>query len=247
MKAEERKELETNALRAWATRWKERLRGRALYGVVGTLILVTLAVVIFLYWRSAKRAADSARIMDYVSADSEKKLDDIIKSDAHRGKPTAAWAKLQKARLALYRDGLEKIGTANANDRAAAYARIEEGRKLYQEVVNDLKDSPSLQQECWIACARAEEALLGVPAKESGGDYRGNFDQMLDDYGKAAAIMPDGEASKGYAAEAEKKKVNREAIVRFYRELYQKTYTVSGETSGKGGDLFKADDLFKKK
>jgi hypothetical protein len=230
MKAEERKELEKNALRAWVDRWKERLQGKTLYVLVGSVVLLVVAFFLYRYWSSSRAAANSARIMELIAADDEKKLDKIITSPEHQGKPTATWAKLQKARLALYADGLLKLGTPDPEARARAYARIEEGKKLYQEIVNDL--NPSLQQEAYFSSARGEEALLGVPKADNPGEFRGNFDRMIDDYRKAAAINPDSDASKKYARWADEKQVKRAEIEKIYQELYR-----LGQTPRFGGDL----------
>lgn len=225
MKAEERKENETNALARWIRRHQEKLTGRSLYVVGGIFVLLVAMVVIIWYWRSSTVAANSARIMDFWLADTDKKNEEIITSEKHQGKPTATWAKLQKARLALYRDGMDRIGTTKEADRKAAYAKLEEGKKLYLELVNELKDDPALQQEAWIACARAEEALLGAPREDKAGEFRGDFAAMIEDYQKAAAINSDSDVSKSYAELARTKKAQETELKAFYRRLYELGFT----------------------
>jgi hypothetical protein len=237
MKADHRKELETNALLVRMSHWKEKIKGRAAYIVGGALVLIIGLGLTIWIWRSNNAAAASARLMELNSADTEKQLDEIISSPKHMGKPTATWAKLQKARLLLHREGLEKIGTADAAKRKAAFAKIEEGRKLYLELVGDLKDTPTLQQEALLGCAFAEEVLLGTPKEDKNDEFRGNFDTMIKYYRQAAEINPGSDASKSYVATADKKKSQQAEIEKFYKDLNQLGFVGKG-LDGFGGKGF---------
>ena len=237
MKAEERKELETNVLLTRLNHWKEKLKGRSAYIFGGSIILIVALFFTIRIWRANNAAAASARLMELISADEEKQLDEIIASPKNMGKPTATWAKLQKARLLLHREGLEKIGTAAATKRKTAFAKIEEGRKLYLETVGELKDTPSLQQEAFLGCAMAEEALLGTPKEEKNDEFRGNFDTMIKYYRQAAEINPNSDASKSYTATADKKKSQQAEIEKFYKDLNQLGFI------GKGLDGRRLDGL----
>lgn len=219
MKAEERKENETNALRSWVFHLKESMQGRSLYIVVGVLVLGIAGVLIFRFWQSSRIAAASARVMELNAANTDKQLDEIINSENHKGKPTAAWAKLQKARLALFADGISKLGSLKPEDRGTAVAKVEEGRQLYLEVANEFGEWPALQQEVWTSCAKAEEVLLGTPKAENAAEYRGSFEKMLEYLRKAAAINPENDASKEYAAKADRMSKKREEIEGVYRRL----------------------------
>src|ERR1700722_14234835 len=162
MKVDERKENETNSLRIWITHVRERLKGRALYMVVGMLVLVVGMLFVGWYWRSSRETAKSARLLAFSQADTLKKLDDFMASEDHQGKPTAVWAKLEKARIVLYRDGIDWLGSLRKEDHDAAVEKVEEGRKLYSELLNELKDE-ALKQEAYWSLAHAEEVLLAVP------------------------------------------------------------------------------------
>jgi len=218
MKANERKELEHNILLTHLNRWIEKLKGNTLYFIVASVVLLVLVILLARFWIRSGAAAKSARYTELVRAKTIKELDEIIASNA---KETALWAKLEKARLQLYREGIEKLGTNDFEELKKAYAKVEDGRKLYLDTVNDLKDYPSLQQETWISCAKAEEVLLGVPKEDKNNEYRGSFDKMLEYYRNAAAINPDSEASKSYAAEAKKLESQRTQIEDFYRDIYR--------------------------
>lgn len=218
MKAEERKENETNSLRMWVDRTAQRLKGRAMYALVGSVALVAAVLGLYAYWLNGQHKEKSQWIMDLYSADTVEKLDDIIKAGPPENN-VVTFARLQKARLALFRDGIERLGTSDPDIFQAAVAHIEEGRKLYKDILNDLKTEPALQQEAWISCAKAEESLLGTPKTKNSSDYLGSYDEMVKDYENAAAIDPGSEASKSYAATAAKFKDKRADIEQFYRKL----------------------------
>jgi hypothetical protein len=218
MKAEERKENEINSLRMWIDRTAQRLKGRALYALVGSVVLVAAVLGLYVYWLNGQHKEKAQWIVDLYAADSVEKLDDIIKTGPPESN-VVTFARLQKARLALFRDGIEKLGTTDPKIYEAGVARIEEGRKLYKDIINDLKTDPALQQEAWTSCAKAEESLLGTPKTKDSTDYLGSYDEMVKDYENAAAINPDSEVSKGYKATAAKLKEKRANIEKFYREL----------------------------
>jgi len=222
MKAEQRKEIETNKLGAWLRRMRAKLEGRGLYMLVGSLVLVVATVLIIRFWLSSRDSTRSARtiqLKDAMEVDEIKKYDEIIGSEKHAGHPTALYAKVLKARKVLYGEGLDRLGSQGTEARNSAFIKLEEGRKLYNDVVNDLKDYPVLQQEAWISCARAEEGLLGVT--DPSGQFKGNFDKMIDYWKKAAAINPGSEASKGYEAKANSLQQNRASLEDFSRQIYR--------------------------
>ncbi len=165
-KAEERKENETNSLRLWLEHAIERLKGRALYTVVGSIVLAIAVVFVVWYWTSSRATAKSARLLEFTQADTEKKLNEIISSDNHQNKPTAVWAKLEKARIVLYRDGIDRLGAQRKEDHIAAVDKVEEGRKLYSDIVNDLKDE-------FRACSRKPGSSMARAEEVADGDAQG--------------------------------------------------------------------------
>ncbi len=220
MKAEERKENETNALRVWVEHTKERMQGRSAYLIGGSAVLLIALVVIFFYWRSSRAAADSARWLRFNNTDTDKGLDDGITDSNNQGKPVVAYYRLEKARLTLFREGIEKLGSYVPKDRETAVAKVEEGRKLYQELTSELNSS-ALQQEAWCSLAEAELVLLGTPKPDRKDEYLGSFNRAVDAYHKAAGINPDSEVSKGYAKMADNLKNKRTEMEAFYRRINQ--------------------------
>ena len=224
MKADEKKENVTNSLRLWLEHVTERLKGRALYTVVGSIVLVVAVIFVVWYWTSSRVTAKSARLLEFTQADTEKKLTEIISADNHQNKPTAVWAKLEKARIVLYREGIDRLGSLRKEDHIAAVDKVEEGRKLYSELLNELKDE-ALKQEAYWSIARSEEVLSATPKADKATEYRGSLDKAIDNYLKASQIDAGSEASKSYAAKAKSLQENKGAIETFYRKLEELGFT----------------------
>lgn len=224
MKADEKKENVTNSLRVWLEHVTERLKGRALYTVVGSIVLVAAAIFVVWYWTSSRATAKSARLLEFSQADTDEKLKQIISSDNHQNKPTAVWAKLERARIVLYREGIDKLGSQRKEDHTAAVDKIEEGRKLYSELLNELKDE-ALKQEAYWSIARSEEVLSATPKADKATEYRGSLDKAIDNYRKASQIEPASEASKAYKAKADNLQANKGEIEAFYRKLEELGFT----------------------
>lgn len=223
MKAEE-KENQTNSLLQWFNHMQERLQGRLMYIMVGGFVLLFAVVFGVRYWLLSREAATSARDLEFLQADTEKKLEEIIASENNQGKQTAVWAKLQKARLILYHEGIDRLGSSTPKDRNDAISKVEEGRKRYGDLVPELKDE-ALQQEAYISLARAEEVLSGVPKEENAAQFRGSIDKAIDYYRKAAAVNPGSDVSKKYTSDADNLKLKKNEIETFYRRLNELGFT----------------------
>jgi len=224
-KTEERKENETNALRAWTEHVSERLQGRTLYLVVGSLVLVVVGILIFRYWRISQVNANSARWLELYSTDTDKGLQSMVAAPANQGKPQTVNARLQLARLALYPEGIQKLASFTAADRATAIEKVEEGRKRYEEILSELTKESALLQEAYFSLARAEECLMGRPKKDNSTEMRGSIDRAIELWRKAASIRPDSEPSKRYIAHADMLKSKKAEISQFYTRLTELDFT----------------------
>jgi hypothetical protein len=224
MKAEDRKEIEVNKLRAWLDRMKTKMQGKSLYMFIGTLVLIVAVGLIVWFWRSSVAAANSARWYDLRNAmesDEPKKYDtEIINNEKHKDRQTVTIAKFMKARRIMYGDGMDRLGSPNLDGRSNALIKVEEGRKLYEEMANELKDYPILQQEAWLSCAKAEETLLGFPRADNSGS-RGDYNRMIDYLKKAAAINSDSDAARNYEQTAKIRAARQQEIDDFYKRLYE--------------------------
>jgi hypothetical protein len=220
MKAEERKEIETNSLILLVQRWRKHASGRTLYYVIGTVALIITAIVLYRYFASTSEKARDAVLAELASANTPEKLKQGM--EAHRGTIYGSLFKLHLARYLLKVDGLPKLGTSDSDKRRQAAGSIEEARKYFLELTSELKEKeqPAMVQEAWYSAAHAEEALVGIPVAEGNG-YRGNVDKAIEYYEKAGAIFADTEFSKRYAGRGEKLKSIKDQFVITQTEYYK--------------------------
>jgi hypothetical protein len=221
MKAEQRKEIETNSLIHAVQKMREHVTGRTLYYVIGTLALVIGGILLYRYLTGEKGRARDAGLIQLINADTAEKLKQGMED--HRGTILGSLFKLHLARHLLLDEGLPKLGTDSGTARNQAAASVEQARGHYLDLTNELKqkDEPSLVQEAWLGAAQAEEALVGLPTAEGGTDSRGNVDKVIEYYEKAAAIFPDSEMSKRYKTTVDKIKANKDQFVATQKAIYK--------------------------
>lgn len=213
MQAEERKDLETNSLAQSLSSMKGKFDSRTLYFVIGTIVLIIAGVLLYRHFAKTRTIARDAKILQLETADTPEKLKTLM--EEQRGNIFGSIAKLHIARRALTTDGLERLGTDNSEDRRKAAASLDQARIYFADLTKEFKqsDEPALLQESWLGLAQAEEALVGLPTTEGGSDSRGDADKAIEAYTKAAAIFPDLELSKKYAAHAKDLKDNKATFV----------------------------------
>jgi tetratricopeptide (TPR) repeat protein len=160
MKAEHRKELQTNVL-------ADRL-GKAIQGIKegpsrGTLLLVGVAalagLLLFIWWYfwSTSRAADSARWVQWDDLNTAAQLDSFVQNKDNQGTTQARLARFQIARRSLL-EGLRELGSA----RAAALENIRKAAQRYEELIGESSESPLLLQEALLGAGKANESLGDV-------------------------------------------------------------------------------------
>ncbi|HJZ91996.1 MAG TPA: hypothetical protein VKE40_14070 [Gemmataceae bacterium] len=222
MKAERRKEIETNSLVLLVQRWRQHVSSRSLYYLVGTVALVIAIVFLWRYLAGENRRARDAILVELQTADTTEKLREGM--DRHRGTIWGSFFKAQLARRRLRVDGLPQLGADRDEARDQAAAAVAEGRKYFLELTTDLKDQdePGLVQEAWYSAAEAEEALVGMPTKLEGTDSRGDADKAIEYFDQAANIFPDTDLSKGYKKRADDLRANKTQFINTQRALYQR-------------------------
>jgi tetratricopeptide (TPR) repeat protein len=221
MKAEQRKEIETNSLVLAVQRFRKHASGRTAYYAIGTVALIVAAVLIYRYFAGETKKARDAVLLQLASADTPEKLKQGMED--HRGSVYGSLFKLNLARHMLLNEGLPRLGTDRTESLKQAAASVEQGRTYYLELTSELKekDEPALVQEAWGNAAQAEEALVGLPATEGGTDYRGNPDKAIEYYEKAASIFPDTDFSKKYKARADYLRANKDQFLAEQKAIYK--------------------------
>jgi tetratricopeptide (TPR) repeat protein len=207
MKAEHRKELQTNALADRLGKWLQELRAGPTTNALifwGFLILAVGIVVGLVWYANSANSARSALWVSLDSANSITDLDKLIKD--HPGTTPARIAEFEKAR-ALMREGLEYLLAISDKQREEAVDKIKEAGELYEKLANEMTDNPPLTQEALFGAGKAQESL-------------GEIDKAIEFYkDKLAAKYPDSPLGKEAAKQAESLEKNRETAKEFYDEL----------------------------
>lgn len=155
MKAEERKELQTNSLARFVTRLKHNLKSGPSRRTTVVWGLILLALFLFIGWRFFSNQAEkrnSARWLKLDTASSPSDLQDLI--EANKGTVQAHAARLLVARQDL-KDGLADL----YNQRKEAEERLKRAATAYEDLIKQFKNTPILVQECLLGAGKAREGL----------------------------------------------------------------------------------------
>jgi hypothetical protein len=188
MKAEHRKELQTNVL---ADRLGKAIQGmkegpsRGTLLIVGGAALIGLLAFVWWYFWSTSQAAESARWAQWDSLSTPAALDSFAQNKENQGTPQGRLARFQIARLSLL-GGLSKLGS----DRAGALESVRKAAGLYEGLANEASELPLLQQEALLGAGKAHEALGDV--EKAKGYYKKLADSHPDTaFGKDARAQLD--------------------------------------------------------
>jgi tetratricopeptide (TPR) repeat protein len=220
MKAEHRKELQTNLLADRLGRIMQSLRDGTWKihpstkgWLIGAAVVAVVALIIG--WRiyvnvSAKNtSAEWVRIDDATSLND---LEHIVEQDPN-GKPTRI-ARFQMARIHLHK-GMERFCSSAPGAREEALENLEKAAKLYDELASASKSTPILAQEALMGIAKAKEAL-------------DELDAARDAYEKLASQYPD--SVNGKKAAERLKKLNDDKEKAQVDALYKKLGELAGPT-----------------
>jgi hypothetical protein len=207
MKAEERKELETNALAAGAQKLLARAKSGRLVNpyVVAVVLAVALGVGLWLYLSSENRKLGSKQWADLTlmsKTNSQKNLEEF--ANDHKDSAAARAARLDAARIQLGQEGIGKLNVRDRELRGKAVENVEKARDELLKLADEYKGDPTMQTTCLLAAAEGELALVGIPKTADSKDYRGSVTRAADLYRKAAEAIGD----KTPAAEPFKKRAD---------------------------------------
>jgi hypothetical protein len=215
MKAEHRRELNTNAL---ADHMGRLVQGMKQPTEAGSLVLWVIGAVALLsiggWYVFSGPASWAGYWMQFDDAPNAERLSEV--ASASQGTMPARAARFQKARVEL-REGLRSI--CSAEQRPKAIDELEDARQGFVELAAECKDSPLLQQEALLGAAQAEESLIGVPTKDDPAKSRGSLPRAVDLYRQIVKAYPEGyfvDVANQRIGELES---NPSAVESFYAEL----------------------------
>ena len=216
MKAEHRKELQTNALADRMGRVIQRMKQRPSRGSFLTVVLVAfviLGALFFLWRRNSAIQREAQRWVDFARAESPKAMQKVPPPPP--GTLQARLADFQLAWLRLYEVGINRLPV----DVDEAVKNIKAAKARYEQLLPEVKDDPVLAPEARYAIAVAEESLAADPRS----DPRTHLNAAKDLYGAVAKDY----SKSAHAKEAEKRAKQlgdpeeRARIERFYNSLAQ--------------------------
>jgi predicted negative regulator of RcsB-dependent stress response len=217
MKAEKRKEIETNSLARWLSNVRAGTKRRAAYLWIGGILAVILLIVGWNYFSKSRARSQAEQWIALDDADSKDELKAV--REQYRDSIVGRVARVRLARLALGQDGIEKLGTTDVEARKAAITSIEDARDLYAGVAPELKDNAALQQEAWLGAAAAEEALMTAPDGDNTSQSRGQISKVIEYLEKAKVVAGDSEPGKEIEKKLTTYRDNKESIEKFYADV----------------------------
>jgi len=225
MKAEHRKELQTNTLADHIGKFIQGLKekpGQTNYIILGFVVLAAGSIIAWLYFRSERAKSNSAQWEQVAEATDAEDLQALI--DKHKDTPAGREARLMRARTdmaqglaALYTfDPLQKDDSAapkKANPRETqqigrteAAAKLNAAVKQFEELAPEFGDVPLLAQQCYLNAATIQVTL-------------GNYEEGLKLYHELAKKYPKSKNGEQAEKLAKKLEEDREPMATFYKEI----------------------------
>lgn len=215
MKAEHRKELQTNTLADYLGRAIESLKsGHTLTIVVAVIVVLLLASWLWSRFRTSSRSGDAMLWTKLDVAGNDEQLEQL--ADANPGTTQARTARFEVARSLIQR-GTEKLGNSAQHDEGIK--ELIKARQLYRELAPLCRAEPMLQQEAMMGVAKAEESLIAAPDPNDPKKTAGNLDKAVGYYEELANKFPDSFHGKNARQRAGELKNNKQQIESFYAEL----------------------------
>jgi hypothetical protein len=234
MKAEHRKELQTNALADRMGRFIRRVKQRPSRGRVLTVLLVLLVLgagAFYLWRRSAGKEQDAKLWEQFGRGDAilgrtqegrpVYNYDDLLAR--HPKTPQGRATRVQVAWYFLYETGIKRLlePPGLRGQQESALQMIERAKKEYDKLLPEVKDDPVLAPEVKYALAVIEETLVVDEVKTT--DPKAQLDKAANLY---KAVAEDYEGAGSALAKRARQRyqelttpAQRQEIEKFYTEL----------------------------
>jgi tetratricopeptide (TPR) repeat protein len=211
MKAEHRKELETNTLAKTLGQTLQGLKEGPSRGTVLILVLIGLAALLIFTWRYFARSsqeADSTLWYQWDNLAAPDQLDSFLKNKDAQDSTQGRLGRFLAARRALH-DGLRDLGQLQQHTKALD--DLKKASELYGKLIDETGRTPLLNQEALRGAAQAAESL-------------GEYDRAKDLYGQLAQKYKD--TVHGKNAQKQLERLNNEANKNDLQELKSRLVTV---------------------
>lgn len=186
MKAEHRKELQTNVLADRLGRLYEGVTegpSRTTWLVLGVAALVVVLVLAWRYFAASAEAISAARWVRLDGLTTAGELEDFINDKDNKGTPQLNAARFELARMSLA-EGLREMGKPLR--RPEAVGQVRKAAETYEQLAGESGEVPLLQAEALAGAARAYESL-GEFAKA-----KAFYERLVKEHGKSALAQEAG-------------------------------------------------------
>jgi hypothetical protein len=189
----EQKETEQNALATTLTDgWTSFKQGKLIsYKLMAVVLIVVVGAGVWWYIAAERRKDTSAQWLKFDETRTVAGLEEIEKNYANG--PVARVAEISVARSLLGPEGIDQLGSPNAERRQKAVESVEKAREEFAKLLPKFEKDPVFKAECLLGLAKAEAALVGVPVKPNElTEFRGKVSKVVEYLDQlAAAAAPD--------------------------------------------------------
>jgi hypothetical protein len=235
MKAEQRKELETNALADrmghLVQRVKTQPRRSTLYYVIGAAAIGITLIVAFQWYKSNQRQDSQRWQFVYVGA---RDLLDAVEKEAPDSNQAKA-ARFQEAWFLYWDAGIRMIGRKGKGQ--GAMGDLGEAEKQYRKLAEECKDDPIWESEAMYGLALIEETRA-VAKSDALDSAKKRYEELANKHPKTARGMLAKEWLANYDDKSKK-----EELVQFYDEMRRSIDIPLPELTPKKGPPIKEGKL----
>ncbi len=162
----EHKNTDQNALSAKMNQfWADFKQGKVIgYKAMAVILILVAAVGSTVYIVRERAKANSQEWVALEEANTATSFEEISKTYPNTIQDRLA--RLQIARNQLGVTGIDRLGSISTDQRKKAIDNIEKARESFGKLLDEFKNDPVFKAECLLALAKAEAALVAVPAKE---------------------------------------------------------------------------------
>lgn len=215
MKAEHRKELQTNELADWMGHKLDDLKANKRSWTTAALIVLIVAGAIAAAVYFLKGSVSGSTTWGKLNTTSDVKgLEDLAKENPNTRVGRAA--RFEVARM-QYQEAIHDLSSPEL--RASALTKLQKARELYDQLLAESKDAPQLSQEALMWLAKIEEALINATNPDKPGDKLGDIDRAIAAYQKLGQLTPETFQTKAAAERGKLLQDKRADFDAFYSKL----------------------------
>jgi hypothetical protein len=215
MKAEHRKELQTNELADWMGHKLDSLKTDKRSWTTGLVIVLLVGGAIAGSVYFLRGTSGSAALWGRLNtATDTKELEKLAQE--HPNTRVGRAALFEVARI-QYQEGLRDL--ASPDLRASALTKLLKAREQYEQLSAECKDSPQLSQEALMWIAKIDEALINATLPEKPGEKLSDIDRAIQSYQKLGQLTPETFQTKAAAERAKLLQDKRADFETFYTKL----------------------------